>query len=264
GALYFLTGGRRLESDLYRVYYDDEATQNAVHVSETANEDGQQSQARELRKELEALHSHPESGAMDLIWQNLKHEDRFIRYAARIALEHLPVNEWQARALKESDPRILTQAMIALARQGKAQSRDAMLRSLAAIDYQALSEPEQVDLLRAFELIILRMGTPGSSMKNLVAGYLSPHYPANSNTLNQSLSKLLVYLEAPGAVEKTIALLGSAKDNAATENASAFSDLILRNPQYGLDIARMLANVPPMQQTYYATVLSGADSGWTP
>lgn len=263
GALYFLTGGRRLESDLYRVYYD-ETAKNTVHVSETANEAGQQSQARALRKKLEALHSHPESGAIDLIWQNLKHEDRFIRYAARIALEHLPVNEWQARAFKESDPRILTQAMIALARQGKAQSRDAMLRSLAALDYQALSEPEQVDLLRAFELIILRMGIPGSSTKNLIAGYLNPHYPANSNTLNQSLSKLLVYLEAPGAVEKTIALLGSAKDNAATENASEFSDLILRNPQYGLDIARMLANVPPMQQTYYATVLSTAASGWTP
>jgi putative heme-binding domain-containing protein len=38
----------------------------------------------------------------------------------------------------------------------------------------------------------------------------------------------------------------------------------LRNPQYGLDIANMLAKVPPAQQTYYATVLGGAKSGWTP
>jgi putative heme-binding domain-containing protein len=38
----------------------------------------------------------------------------------------------------------------------------------------------------------------------------------------------------------------------------------LRNPQYGLDIAGMLSKVPPAQQTYYATVLGGAKSGWTP
>ena len=42
------------------------------------------------------------------------------------------------------------------------------------------------------------------------------------------------------------------------------SDLILRNPQYGLDIAEMLSKVPPAQQTYYATMLSAAKVGWTP
>jgi putative heme-binding domain-containing protein len=154
--------------------------------------------------------------------------------------------------------------MIALARQGKAHTRDAMLRSLVAIDYQTLDESEQIDLLRAFELIILRMGTPEPATKNLVVGYLNPHYPAGSNSLNRSLSKLLVYLEAPGTVEKTISLLEIARDDPQSDNVSAYSDLILRNPQYGLAIANMLANVPPAQQTYYATVLSNAGYEWTP
>jgi putative heme-binding domain-containing protein len=262
GALYFLTGGRRLESDLYRVYYEGETEQNALPVYGKSVDEGQQ--ARELRKKLEDFHSGPQRGAVDSIWHYLKHEDRFIRYAARIALEHQPVSEWQARALNESDPRTRTQAMIALARQGKAHTRDAMLRSLVAIDYQKLDESEQIDLLRAFELIILRMGTPEPATKNLVVGYLNPHYPAGSNSLNRSLSKLLVYLEAPGTVEKTISLLEIARDDPQSDNVSAYSDLILRNPQYGLAIANMLANVPPAQQTYYATVLSNAGYEWTP
>ena len=38
----------------------------------------------------------------------------------------------------------------------------------------------------------------------------------------------------------------------------------MRNPQYGMDIAGMLSRVPPQQQTFYATILSAAKTGWTP
>src|SRR5690606_15342134 len=190
--------------------------------------------------------------------------DRFVRYAARIALEHQPIGQWQTRALNEKDPQILIQSMIALSRHGKPQTRDAMLRSLTAVEYGALSETQQGDLLRAFELVLLRMGTPAAAAKKMVVDYLNPKYPAGNNNLDRALSKLLVYLEAPGAVEKTLALLASARDEPASKNASDYADLILRNPQYGMDIANMLSNVPPAQQTYYATVLSTAKSRWTP
>jgi putative heme-binding domain-containing protein len=40
--------------------------------------------------------------------------------------------------------------------------------------------------------------------------------------------------------------------------------LILRSTQYGGDIAATLAKLPPMQQTYYANVLTMAKKGWTP
>ncbi|HCX76363.1 MAG TPA: heme-binding protein, partial [Algoriphagus sp.] len=68
----------------------------------------------------------------------------------------------------------------------------------------------------------------------------------------------------PDAVEKTLALLKNAKDDENYQKTvTSSSELIFRNPQYGLDIANMLANVPPAQQTYFATVLGGANSGWT-
>ncbi len=261
GALYFLTGGRRLESDLYRVYYngkdaDKMLAQNVSNISTATSE------LRELRKQLEAFHSGPEQGAVDFAWPHLRHEDRFIQYAARIVLEHNPVAEWQSRALTEKDPVSRTQAIISLARHAKPALGNSLLKSLMEINYNDLNESQQIDLLRAFELVILRQGMPAGELKIGITNYLDSHYPANSNSLNRQLSKLLVHLEAPGAVDKTLALLKDAKDD-PTETAQHSSDLILRNPQYGMDIAEMLANVPPAQQSYYVTVLSRAKSGWT-
>ncbi len=264
GALYFLTGGRRLESDLYRLSYG-EAEDNAKIAlvadkapAATINE------ANKLRRSLEAYHGAPQPGALDAAWPHLKHEDRFIRYAARIAVEHQPVGEWQERALNETDPRALTQAMVALARHGKKDVKDRMLASLMRVDYAQLPEAGQMDLLRAFELTFYRMGKPVGTVRERVIAYLNPHYPANTNALNRSLSKVLVAIEAPGAVEKTVTLMANAKDEPAEKTVSASSDLIMRNPQYGLDIAGMLSKMPPLQQTYYATVLGQAKTGWTP
>lgn len=261
GALYFLTGGRELESDLYRVYHE-----NRENVAITSS--GEMSglpEANTLRRQLEQYHGKPQADAVEAAWSYLNHPDRFVRYAARIAVEHQPVSQWQQKALDENNPQALTQAMVALARHGKEELKNQMLNELVRIDYQKLSEDQKIDLLRAFELIFFRMGAPDPATKALVVGYLNPQYPGASDILNRELSKILVYLDAPQVVEKTLALIEKAKDKETKEEtATAGSDLILRNPQYGLDIAGMLKNVPPLQQTYLATVLSQARSGWTP
>ena len=262
GAMYFLTGGRRLESDLYRVYYDGKVEDegSSKNVSVAADE----AQARTLRKQLEAFHEGPEKGAVDFAWPYLKNEDRFIRYAARIAIEHQPVNEWQARVLREKDVRSLIEGAIALAHHGTATVRSPLMNSLMSLNFAQLSESQQVDLLRVFELVIARMGAPETAVRKRLIDFLNPHYPAKSNAVNRGLSKILVYLEAPGVVEKTLELLATAKDDRAEETASQSSDLILRNPQYGMDIAAMLSKIPPAQQTYYANMLAYSKTGWTP
>jgi putative heme-binding domain-containing protein len=59
--------------------------------------------------------------------------------------------------------------------------------------------------------------------------------------------------------------MASAKDDnsAGQETFTNSSDLIMRNPQYGMDIANTLSKLPPQQQTFYATVLSQAKNGLT-
>jgi hypothetical protein len=65
---------------------------------------------------LETFHGAPNVIAIPTVWPYLKNNDRFIRYAARIAIEHQPISQWQEKAFLEYDPQILTQAMIAMAR----------------------------------------------------------------------------------------------------------------------------------------------------
>lgn len=259
GALYFLTGGRKLESNLYRVYYGDN-TKNTENIAAVPLIEEQK-----IRRKLEEYHGQPRSGAVDFVWPYLKHTDRFIRYAARVAIEHQPLNEWKEKGLNEKDPIILTQAMIALARSGDTTSKNQALKSLMTINYAQLTAPQQIDLLRAFELLVSRMGLPDAAIKADIANYLTPAFPAKSNELNRQLSKVLVYVDAPEGVAKTIALISTAVDDSSGQALlTNSSDLILRNPQYGLDIASMLSKVPPAQQSFYATVLSEAKTGWTP
>lgn len=258
GAFYFLTGGRRLESDLYRVYYTKE-----TEPASSINNEKLPAEAA-LRIKLEQYHKPSVPGVLEEIWLNLAHEDRFVRYAARIALEHQPLTLWQGKTFKEKNPVTLTQAAIALARLGNSKIGNPLLTSLNTIDFEKLNVNQQADLLRAYELVFARLGAPEGVTRTETVNYLESRYPATSNAINRSLSKILVFLESPLAVEKTMALLENAKDDPADKTVTESSDLIMRNPQYGLDIASMLSKIPPAQQTYLATVLGEADQGWTP
>ena len=258
GALYFLTGGRRLESDMYRVYYAGSETKNTAIAKVELNE------AQKTRKKLETYHGKPTAGAVNEAWPFLKDKDRFIRYAARIAVEAQPLAEWTDKTINEKDPVILTNAAIGLARRGDAKVKKPLLTALTNVNISLLTAAQQLDLMRAIELVFTRMGAPDGAEKDAVAKLLNPIFPAATNDLNKELSKLLVYVDAPKAVEKTMALLAVAKDDMATEKTvSESSDLILRNPQYGMDIAGMLSKMPPLTQTWYANVLSQAKNGWT-
>ncbi|VTP90825.1 hypothetical protein [Sphingobacterium daejeonense] len=97
-----------------------------------------------------------------------------------------------------------------------------------------------------------------------MAQRLEPLYPAKSNYTNRELAKVLLALNSEPAIKKTLELLATAKDDTIQTTYMSSSDMILRNPQYGLDIADMLANIPPAQQIFYATALSNTSSGWTP
>lgn len=262
GSLYFLTGGRRLESDLYRIYYTGpEPTAPVANLPAPTKE-------HQLRTQLEKFHGDPNPAALALAWPNLNHPDRFVRYAARLAVEHQPVAQWQDKALTETDPQRATQAIIALARQGNPALKGKLLTALMKVKFDQLPESQQFDLVRAFELVFTRMGMPDPADKVAVTAYLNPRYPAKTALMNRGLSRVLIYLDAPGVIEKTLTLMTKSDEpgsrDLGLETSTASSDLILRNPQYGLDIAKMLAKVPPLQQTFYAVMLSRADANWTP
>ena len=109
--MYFITGGRNTQAGLYRVTYTgDESTAPAnLHDEVGAKE-------RKLRHELEAFHGKKNPKAVATAWPHLDSDDRYLRYAARIAMESQPVAEWKSKALAEKQPTAALTALLALAR----------------------------------------------------------------------------------------------------------------------------------------------------
>jgi len=262
GALYFLSGGRRLESDLYRVSY-----KNQDKVKETQGKKDDITEELTIRRKIESyFEKGPDANVVEEVWPYLNHDDRYIRYAAITALRHQPLKLWGKKVFRERNIRTVTHAMTAMARSGHPELQSIMLRKLMTIDINRISKDNKIGLLRAFEVTLYRMGKPEPEIANQLAAYFADAYPSSDNALNRELSKLLIQIGTPYAVERTLALLDSAKDDSTTmmPTLTSSSDLILRNPQYGMDIAGMLARTPPAQQIYYATALSKASEGWTP
>ncbi len=258
GALYFLTGGRRLASDLYRVSF------NGVEPLNVSNNIDNTPTYNKLRKSLETYHETNKPGGLEQAWLYLAHADRFVRYAARLILEHNDTHLWAQKALTEKSSAKKITALLALVRANSNFSADELVAGLGDVDYGKLNAAQKLEILRVYELIISRKGKPSSKVAEILANKLNAYYPATESDENKALSKILISLEHPEAVNKTMSLLQkpyNASEGIATATSSA--DLILRNPQYGLDIAQMLESVPPLDQTYFAIVLSQATIGWT-
>ncbi|MCU0384940.1 MAG: c-type cytochrome [Flavihumibacter sp.] len=259
GALYFLTGGRRLESDLYRVYYGDgHLKKESVAKSAITPENA-------LRRELEAFHVNPDDKGRTLAWANLDHADAGIRFAARKILEQSPQASWITTVNASSQPSKLVQATLAISKQaGTGTDWDLVKNILNKIPFSELDRQQQLDLIRAIELFLSRSAKPGEATRKELAAYFASTFPLPKEPLyNRQLSKLLVYLGDTAAIQNTLKLLLEPKEEGwvEQENLTSSEDLIMRNPDYGMGIAGTLAKFPPQNQTYYATVLSQVGKG---
>ncbi|MBR9800517.1 c-type cytochrome [bacterium] len=256
GALYFTVGGRGTQSELYRVTYQGEESTEPVD-----SRDEQYRDLRHLRRQLEHLHQSQENpaAAVEFLWPHLCHPDRFIRYAARIGLENQPVDVWWNRFAAETDPQRIISAAIAIARQGNSEHQTQVLKSLNGISFATLSEQPQLELLRAYQLAFIRLGQPEVEQAQATLQKLEPHYPAATPELNLELCQLLVYLESPTVVAKTLQLLKAPRGDETVD----MQNLLARNRGYGGTIAKILANQPDREKIAYAFALRNMKKHWT-
>jgi putative heme-binding domain-containing protein len=208
GAMYFITGGRGTQSGLYRVTYDGPALPQENMPSQ--KELKAAAKGRELRHKLETFQGKRDPKAVKFAWPHLDSDDRFIRYAARIAVESQPVSEWQSRALSETRTNAGLTALLALARCGGKDAQTPLLQALAKFPLDGLSESQKLAKLRVIELSFIRQGHPSEEMAKFATDKLDQHYPSNDEWQNRELSELLIYLRAPDVVEKTLKLLDAA------------------------------------------------------
>ncbi len=210
GAMYFVTGGRRTQSGLYRVTWNGGIEPETKLTAGALAEIKEAAAARALRHKIEKFHGRDDAFEQLIVWMNLDSADHWIRHAARVAVEALPAPQWQKRALQEPRPTAALTGLLALARVGATNAQPALLKRLLDFPVGKLSAEQQLIALRAFELSFIRMGQPDKATAEEIVRHLDSSFPAASTPLNQELCRLLAYLEAPRVVEKSLALLARA------------------------------------------------------
>ncbi len=259
GNLYFASGGRRIDSHLFRLRYVGNASKAA---NTTVNKEA--AALRQLRKNLEKYHTTTSAEAIPLAWENLDHKDRYIRYAARVALEHQNVDQWFNRFMNEKAAEKIIEASIGLAHQGDASMLSKILQKLNTISLEKQSPQHQLNLLRSYELLFIRMGAPNNADKLATSKKLKPHFPHASDEMNRELGQLLLYLDADGITQGLVALLEKhTKEKTTLTKEFLSEETTNRSEQYGPLIREILAKMPPSEAIYYGVLLSHAKKGWT-
>jgi putative heme-binding domain-containing protein len=258
GHMYFTSGGRRGDSSLYRVSYfgvNDKTEPEVKPLNELAK----------LRKEIETLHT-PDAPAdkLDFIWDHLNHEDRFVRFAARVALEHQPTPSYAKKAKAETDTMTRIMAGLALARHKHPATLEVLLganpeteieklawaRTLAVAMYRT-AEVEKYTSPRKYDQAFL---VQKDALLEKINGFL----PSDSLPVQTEVVRLRVALNDPTVIQFALDLM-----NSVTTPTPPWLDLAAQNDRYGAAILKMKENPPPSVQLGIAFMLRNKTEGWT-
>ncbi|MBI3882145.1 MAG: heme-binding protein [Verrucomicrobia bacterium] len=220
GAMYFAIGGRKVQSGLYRVTYT--GTESTAPAQPKT--DSTALKARTLRHQLEALHGHADAKAVGTAWRYLGDPDRFIRWAARTAIEWQPVATWADQALKEKDAAMQLEALLALARvtgidPQHRKPTDApvdramgakILGALEKLNWKKLTNEQRIALVRTYEICFVRFGQPDTADRTRILAQLDEHFPTEAFPLNWVLCETLSFLQSPTLAAKGMAAIKNA------------------------------------------------------
>jgi putative heme-binding domain-containing protein len=210
GAMYLITGGRTTQSGLYRIAYNGPAVPPKSKSAAERTEEAKAKKARALRRQLESIYAGTNSltpeRILKTVWPHLGDPDPAIRHAARMALESVDVNLWQKRGLAEGQVDIALTASLGLARWANTDLEEPLLEKLNRLPLARLTPAQQLQAFRIYEVACARMGKPSAARLDAMRAQLAPLYPSSDWQLNHRLCVLLVYLESPQVLPKTLGL----------------------------------------------------------
>ena len=194
GDMFLITGGRKTKSALYRVRF-------VGPKSESKRQTRQQSErsefSRQARLHKERLSQHHQSAteltndpkARRQVFSRLGHPDPIIRDAARIAIEHLPIDLWRDHVFAETDPEIAASALLSLARARDKDDGEKILKQLHRLNVRTLSAYAKLSILHAYRLV------------------LETNQPLEPNQMQPTHQRLINWLQDESGIE--VAPLGS-------------------------------------------------------
>ncbi len=227
GALYFVTGGRGTQSGLYRVAYTNNHAVASTTETKNIPQDIAAANARALRRSLEVFHHGPVPDAIDAIWPHLNHADPWIQHAARVAIEHQPLLDWQDRALTETDATRAWAALLSLARVGKPAVVPSVLVRALSLDWRLAADKPAA--LRVIELCLQRIEKPDPRLAVETLTALDRAFPRADDAVNRELAQLLCGLGAGGMPPRIMPLI----DRAQSQEERMHYLFLLRNVKDG-------------------------------
>ncbi|WP_018970444.1 family 16 glycoside hydrolase [Rubritalea marina] len=255
GYLYFTVGGRKAASRFCRIKYN-----GSESTAPIAQNNDELPEMHKQRRALEVFHGAQDPSAVAKAWPHLSSKDRWLRGAARVAVESQPVDTWADKVFAEKNPQALIASAVALARQGTPEHQEKLLNALLALDMNKLSAEENTGLLRAYALCFIRMGEPKDAMRDKLIAEFSPQLPSKSDSVNTELVRVLIYLKSPTIITQALEMIAAPHEQVVPNWQGS---VISRNKNYGGPVTRLLADYPPVQKLGYAFMLRNLREGWT-
>jgi putative heme-binding domain-containing protein len=254
GHMYVTIGGRGGQSALYRITY-----QGAESTAPVAWFDATPEQ--KLRRELEALRDvAPSAAALAKAWPLMGHPDLWVRYAARIAVEHQPVAAWRAQVKAVANVDLALNAAVALARCGTKEDLPAIV---AAADAAAKSKDVRIqqDRQRVFQVAFSRHGRPDDATASRLGKEAAVRLPSGNDAYDRQLAQLAIFLGEPSAPARVLQAMKVAQPGPAV---IADPEILARHPGYAKDATAAMAVTPSSTRIGLAVYLCRASVGWTP
>jgi putative heme-binding domain-containing protein len=209
GALYFITGGRRTQSAMYRVAWKGAAVTPAPGGSADATPEDAAAAARALRRRLESFHGPDAPRAVEEAWPQLGHADAWIRQAARVAVEAQPPARWLERALAEPKSTAALTALLAAARTAGPDAQATVRDRLLSFEPEGMGEDDALLWARSLQVSVLRHGPLSEAERTDCLARLNAALPHRSAHVNRLLCEMACALDDPQAVAKSLALLAA-------------------------------------------------------
>jgi putative heme-binding domain-containing protein len=149
-----------------------------------------------------------------------------------VAVERQDPQDWHERAFAEKRATAIIQAMLAVSRTGTKEQQAAVLKKLNSLAFERLTEEQFLDALRVYQLAYIRLGgrqPENAETDTAVIERLGPLFPHQSEFVSRELCQVLVYLEAPGIVERAMQALKAGQ----TQQDQMFFAFVLRNARAG-------------------------------
>lgn len=273
GALYFTIGGRGTQSELYRVIYAGEESTEPTTLTHSKGEP-----ERRIRHLAESFHGreftlnefmqaqqNAQTERRAVSMDQMETDKTFLTALRRIA-QHKAIAPMLVGFASSDKPALTLNVVTALARAAERtglnpeQLRTGTLSSLQQTKFASLTDSEKLDYVRAASLVFIRLGEATESQRQQVLKELDGAFPSGNRNLDRELCQMLVYLDSPSVVAKTIELMNAPPQREDID----MGELLTRNAGYGRAIKAMIDNQPDKQQMWYAFCLRVAKVGWTP